>query len=322
MAFRGTRAFLLLIAALTAACSNPDGTPSSAAPSPAPAAPDTVSVTGRVTAINDGAPLSGLQVASGGTAVTTGADGAFALQLSPLGLRRIDITGETILARTVWSSGTTASANAIRLGPDTPFDLNYYRQLLRDALANPAALQALRRWTIPINLYVRTVDEANQPVPQAQVDFAARIIAETVPIWSDGRISVASVEQGPNTRLGILGWITVTWPNPREDGVCGRATIGGNRGFISLNYLSAGCNCGAAMRPSTIRHEVGHSMGFWHTDRADDLMFASSGQCDRMPTARERLVAAIAYQRPVGNADPDADPPTPLAATGSTVAIP
>jgi hypothetical protein len=128
MAYRGTPAFLLT-AALTAACSNPGGTPSLLDPSPMPAAPGTVSVTGRVTAINDGAPLAGLQVASGDTTVMIGVDGTIALQLSPLGSRRFDITGDTILARTDWSSGTTASVNAIRLGPATPFDLTYYRQL-------------------------------------------------------------------------------------------------------------------------------------------------------------------------------------------------
>ena len=30
--------------------------------------------------------------------------------------------------------------------------------------------------------------------------------------------------------------------------------------------------------------------------------------CDALPSARERHAAAIAYRRPVHNADPDADP--------------
>jgi hypothetical protein len=32
--------------------------------------------------------------------------------------------------------------------------------------------------------------------------------------------------------------------------------------------------------------------------------------CDLEPSARERLHAAIAYSRPVGNVDPDTDPLT------------
>lgn len=326
-------ALALLMAALAAACSSSSGTdspttpsptgPSPTEPSPVPTPTGPATVTGRVTSIHDGTPLSGLQVASGDTSVTTGADGMFTLQLSSSGLRRFDITGSDILARTFYSSETTVSTTVIRLAPETPFDPAYYRQLLRDGLEHPGALRELRRWTVPVNLYVRTVDEANQPMPPAQVAFARQIIAETIPVWTDGRVTVASIEQGPETRLGLLGWITVIWPNPIDQGVCGRSTIGGNRSFIALNYLVPGCNCGSAMRPSTIRHETGHAMGFWHTDRSDDLMSASgTSQCDLMPTARERFAAAIAYQRPFGNADPDADPPTPLAAIAPALAIP
>jgi hypothetical protein len=38
-------------------------------------------------------------------------------------------------------------------------------------------------------------------------------------------------------------------------------------------------------------------------------MFGSVGTtCDAVPSARERYHAAIAYSRPLGNADPDIDP--------------
>ena len=55
------------------------------------------------------------------------------------------------------------------------------------------------------------------------------------------------------------------------------ANVGVQGGTISINYLETACACnGLATRPGTIRHEVGHAMGFWHTSKTDDLMFGTS----------------------------------------------
>jgi hypothetical protein len=50
-------------------------------------------------------------------------------------------------------------------------------------------------------------------------------------------------------------------------------------------------------------------MGFWHSGAADDVMTNPPGaRCDLPLSARERHHMALAYQRPVGNRDPDIDP--------------
>jgi hypothetical protein len=106
--------------------------------------------------------------------------------------------------------------------------------------------------------------------------------------------------------------LTVVWPGEvAADRVCGRADVGRPGGTLQLwvpTAAACGCNGTTAIRPRMIRHELGHAMGFWHTDNAADIMTAASGVCDAMPSARELQAAAIAYARPVGNTDPDVDP--------------
>ena len=60
---------------------------------------------------------------------------------------------------------------------------------------------------------------------------------------------------------------------------------------------------------SLVRHELGHALGYWHTDAPTDVMSAVTWISNvQQPSARERAHAAIAYARPVGNTDPDTDP--------------
>src|SRR5262249_22252946 len=93
---------------------------------------------------------------------------------------------------------------------------------------------------------------------------------------------------------------------------------GQDGGWIELEYhvpgtSTAGCRVpGYIVAPRTIRHELGHAMGLWHTGFSTDLM--SSGliwmpaQANDYPTPRELQAVAIAYRRPGGNVDPDTDP--------------
>jgi hypothetical protein len=186
--------------------------------------PTIVTVTGTVTATNGGGPLAGLRVASEAVSATTDANGAFALKLTANADHRIDITGDGIIPRAVWSRGATATLDAIRIDPALGLDLTYYQQLVHNGLdGGPVVSQSLRRWIQSPRLYVRTVDEASQPVDQKLVDFTVGIIRDMVPQWSDGHFSLAEVLQGTDTRVGTAGWLTIIWPNPKEQGnVCGR----------------------------------------------------------------------------------------------------
>ena len=49
-------------------------------------------------------------------------------------------------------------------------------------------------------------------------------------------------------------------------------------------------------------HEIVHALGFWHVTDG----FSVNNDCGQLMPALE-YHAAIAYQRPVGNADPDID---------------
>src|SRR5262249_25079378 len=160
-------------------------------------------------------------------------------------------------------------------------------------------------------VYLRTVDDAGTPIDSKTLDSTETTIRETIPMWTAGTLTAAAVERGTDTRLGADGWLTVSWPSvPGPNGICGSADIGRPGGGISLSYKS-GCGCagGPVTRPRTVRHEVGHAMGFWHTDSTADLMAGMGvAGCDARPSPRELAHAAIAYHRPVGNTDPDTDP--------------
>ena len=69
---------------------------------------------------------------------------------------------------------------------------------------------------------------------------------------------------------------------------------------------SGGCRCsgGPAVRLKTVKHELGHVLGFYHTDNGNDLMFSGSNACDMEPSEREKYHAAVAYTRPIGSFAP------------------
>ena len=134
------------------------------------------------------------------------------------------------------------------------------------------------------------------------------MIRDTVPLFTGGRFGPLTIVRGTETREGVAGWVTVRWFPTRGSRICGTADVAVSGGIIDV-FPESGCRCpgGPAIGASLIRHELGHTMGFLHTDSIDDMMFYQEVRCTAEVSARERYHAAIAYARPAGNRDPDSD---------------
>jgi hypothetical protein len=282
-----------------------------------PTAPDTsptgnpITLSGSVRATNGGEPLAGIAIEVPGYPVTTDGSGDFTFETAPSTKLQLAFSGTSIIPRTVTvAADTSRSVGVIDAISTAGFDLKFYRQLVRNGFETPANLQRLRRWTSGPNVYLRTVRDDGASIDSAMLSTTEAAIRDAMVQWSG--LSPGSLVRGTDTRVGHPGWLTIKWPGVvGTDRVCGRADIAVSGGVIELFVPTAticGCDGTARIRPRTVRHELGHAMGFWHTDSPTDLMFGTSATCDLQPSARERAAAAIAYSRPAGNMDPDTDP--------------
>jgi hypothetical protein len=316
-----SRFVLVGVAAIAIACGGRSPAAPSVTASPAVSTPASTLTTfgGRLTATNGGQPLGGIAVDLGGLPTTTDPSGAYNYRFGRPGSTTVlAFTGPAIVSRSLAVSLTesrTFDADAIQLSP--AFDLNFYRQLVRNTFDDPARMQPLRRWMKTPAIYLKTVDEAGDPIHGPTLDLIESTILDAVPRWTSGALGVPMIERGTGSKEGVSGWITVKFPagNTALDGYCGKAQIAVDGGWIELGYHvpdspAGGCRTSyAVIAPHVIRHEIGHALGFYHTDTAGDLMYSSSWVSQTgLPTERELYHAAIAYKRPMGNRDPDSDP--------------
>lgn len=195
----------------------------------------------------------------------------------------------------------TSSSPTVDLIPDAaPFDLGFYRQLVRNGYEAPGALEPVRVLTASPSIYMQTTGLQASTV--AAYEAAARAV---VPALTGGRLSVVAWETGETVRATQAGWIVVELM--ADDAAnCGRATIGVAAGHVWIN-TAAKCrrNGDIVGTPSLFAHELGHTLGFRHVERDSALMhavvFVSA------PSDAERYHAAIAYARSSGNTDVDQD---------------
>ena len=178
-------------------------------------------------------------------------------------------------------------------------DPAFYRAFLQNALEAPQRLEPIRLLRGSIRVYLQTRDNAGEPIDDVTLHATERTLIDGARIWSGGTFGVIGIMRGAETREKVPGWITVKWTSDPPAGSCGRSTVGVDGGFIELN-VSGACSCGKASRVYSrlIRHELGHAMGYYHTDDPDDVMFGraiSSAQCEATPSERERRLARFVH---------------------------
>lgn len=266
-----------------------------------------------------GAPVAGATLAfqlNGGTVTaTTNGSGGWELsqngsQPSPLPVE-ITAGGYTTRNTFIKLAGSRSDVGIDLIRDGGQFSLAFYRQFVRNDLDAPGQREAIRRWTKAPNFYINTLNPATgQPLSDAEVETIKTTIRAAVPQLTGGRFEAGAITSAPVDRPQASGLIIVKITNDRQGGYCGRAWVGTDPGQIEINYACATDPCGA-MVPWIIAHEVGHAMGFYHIDAGPGIMRRNWLARDCAVTSFsdvERVHARVAYARPVGNTDVDADP--------------
>ncbi len=178
-------------------------------------------------------------------------------------------------------------------------DEAFYRAFAQNAFESPDHLEPVRRLPGPLRIYLRTIDAAGRAIDPLTLDTIERVLIESTPVWSGGKFGVTEVARGTSTRERVGGWLTIKWAGANASDRCGRSTVGIDGGYIEFNDLGA-CSCDAASRiyPRLVRHELGHAMGYYHTDDIGDVMYGqavSANACDLQPSERERRHARMFY---------------------------
>ena len=182
---------------------------------------------------------------------------------------------------------------------DPQFSLPFYQQFALGSYDGRGTIYRLSRWARAPKVYLQTVDDRLATVDPRLVEQTAVAIITTTGQWTGGAFGVESLERGTSTREGQPGWLTVKWSS---NGVCGNTVgIGLEGGTITMNHRRPECTCG----PLVAKHELGHAMGFSHTDSNGDLMAVTfQGICDKPLSQRELFHARVAYSMPIGSESP------------------
>lgn len=297
-------------------------------PTPAPA-PPRVTITGRVTVTQSGAPIPNATIAIDGRAsILADGAGAFSLEDAPASTVHAVISAPGYVTRdTRIGSGHVATIDLIAMAP--PFSSIFYGQLVRGVL-DYGTPDIVRTLPAAPSFYLQT-----SVISGGTTNRFVAAIREIVPAMTGGRFTAQAIETGAEARPEQAGWIVIEVdPNPEHllvDGrqACGQAYVGRVSGHVWLTSgLPNGCGLGSdPIAPVILQHEIGHALGFWHIDVLGSLMHPGGPGSYQIQNTRasdlEQYHAAIAYRRQSGNRDPDIDASTaaPLSVRPSIIVV-
>ena len=306
----------------TAACgggssSGPDATPTGpTGPSTAPAYRWSIAGSVIDTVGRQGIGGATVKPAWNLTAVSTNGDGGYLLGSNsspPNGSSKLTVSADGFVTREQWvavQSDQHADVTLDLIRNSAPFSMDFYRQLARGSFDQEGAPYALLRWSQAPKFYLKTTDQLNRSIAPDVIATIRDAVTRAVPLWTGG-LYAANLEAGADVRLSTPGWINILiTTDPGEHVTCGQSYIGRDPGEINL-IINPVCSCGAIKIPGlVVVHEVGHALGFFHVGDSKSVMYPRApGNCPLGDlSADERYHAAIAYQRPRGNTEPDNDP--------------
>ena len=288
-----------------------------------PTAPETSTVLqGQTVSAIDGSPAGLVSVQVGNRfAIQSDTNGHFQIDVGGLGTYATVLTGSRTVERQTNVTGPTAERTRVSLIPST-FDLSAFDEMFRTSNSR------LQRWTTrPSLVVVGTVmkytssgtDRFEATAERLTEDELAALVAhmnEGLALLTGGtHSSFAAVETempeaGEQVNVRRAGKIVVgryfgirvyaqtigygSWAEQPDGSI--------NGGSI---WLDRDFDRNDAMRRLLRIHELGHALGYNHVTLRPSIMNPSIGP---EPTDFDRAGAVIAFQRPVGNTYPDADP--------------
>lgn len=175
-------------------------------------------------------------------------------------------------------------------------DLGFYQEIGCNAFDGPMGFT--RRWMVPPTIYLRTVDDGGMAVDAVTLDTVQNAMTSVSSDLTNGRFGTLRIERGTEMKAGIGGYVAVNFVKEDKGNTCGTSQVVVDGGTVTLYPMNPNCGClGSTIGPRIAKHELGHALGYWHTDGPDDLMsILGALPCDRNLSARERQAIAYHYR--------------------------